>query len=92
MSKTTISSGELSTLRRNIARNPSDYCEFIRLLYSHHKIETGDFFADESVRYHNHLFFMQLNIPEMFRATSRNGYYMGRDFLTNQPIFKSYND
>jgi hypothetical protein len=76
-------------MRRNIARDPHAYSEEMRLLFSS-RIETGDFFAEESFRYQNHLGYLNAINAQRFGVNSPDSHFVGRDFMTNQPIFKKY--
>jgi hypothetical protein len=112
-----VSDGEMSKIRRNVARNFGDYSEVTRGLASCIKDPLA-FIADENVWFQNLMMFDAMKEitnwvfrgrkfnpddyfnknPVIYRKThlkfktsSRDGYLVGRDFLTNQPIFKSYN-
>lgn len=113
---TRVSDGEVSQMRRNIARNPSAYSAVTRAKLSVYE-DPLEFLANQNVRLKNVMLWDVLkeraiahrngvefnpNIyfhanPLVYRkshpkfeVSSRDGYLVGRDFLTNQPIFKKY--
>ncbi len=84
-----VSDGELSQMRRNLRRDPHAYSSATRALFG---VEADPlaFLAEEGTRYELHMKFVDVLQQDIFKVTSHDGYLVGTDFLTNQPIFRKY--
>lgn len=90
MTNSQVSEGEKSQMRRNIARDPSAYSRVTRAALSS-IADPLAFLAEEGTRYEMHLKFVDVLQQNIFKTSFRDdAYFVGVDFLTNQPIFKKY--